>query len=354
MSVFQKINATVTIPFALIITLFIALSINGHNNKKILVLHSYYTDYPWVTDLDNGLNSVFSKQQLVTVKTYYMDTKRNPDELFKKKAARLAKNIIDSEKPDILIAIDDDAQQYVAKHFINSKDMGIIHLGINNTAEAYGYDKANNTTGILERIPIKAFINSVNVILRDKIIDKRKIKVMHIGDSSEIVMLDDKYINNYKDWQNIEITPSKLVKTLNQWKKAILNYTPKIDVLMITNSGKQLLEQENSDKLVDSKELLEWTLKNSKCPIIGMNDFLVSEGLPFAVSVSPYEFGVSGATCALNIISKKVPISEISKRFPTAKSDHFVVTMRPKQIDKLGWNFPEIYTSFANATKRIF
>lgn len=340
----------------LFISLFIGLVINGKNSRKVFVLQSYYTDYPWTNSVGAGLDSILKKQDLVKVKTYYMDTKRNPSEDFKKKTAALATKIIDSYKPDVLIAVDDDAQQYVAKNFVNSKNMAIVFLGVNDNAATYGYDKANNVTGILERVPVKALIDVANVVLKDKIDKKtRKIKAMHVGDQSNIVVLDDKYMHNYPNLENIELLPSHLVKTQNQWKKAVLDANSKIDVLIITNSGKQLLEKEGSTKFVDSKELISWTIQHCKHPIIGLNDFLVGDGLPFALSVSPLEFGVAGGRMALEIINKKIPISNVSKQFPITKSDHFVVTMRPKEVQNSDLKrLPEIYPSSAYATNRVF
>ena len=354
MRLFKKLSTAVAIPFVLLVTLFIALAINGHNQKKIFILHSYYTDYMWVNDLDAGLESVLGKQNSVQIKRCYMDTKRNPDLSFKKKAGEMARKLIESEKPDVLIAIDDDAQEYAAKYFANSKRTAIIHLGVNNFPEAYEYDKANNVTGLLERIPIKAFIDAANIISKNAGKPNQKIRIVHVGDCSGTVILDDKYIHSYKKLENIEVLPSKLVKTFDQWKKAILDVDSKIDILMLTNSGKQLLENESSKKVVNPKELIDWTLKNCNHPIIGMNSFLVDEGLPFAVSVSPFEFGASGATWALKIINDKIPTNEVSKNFPTMTSKKFIVSMNQKQLEELNWNLPQIYKSFASAIQRCF
>jgi len=56
-------------------------------------------------------------------------------------------------EPDVLIAVDDNAQKYAAKYFVNHPRIKIVFSGINGSVQPYGYDTANNVTGILERNP---------------------------------------------------------------------------------------------------------------------------------------------------------------------------------------------------------
>lgn len=351
MGLFQKINAAVAIPFVLLLSLFVALAITSHNQKKIFILQSYYTDYLWVNQIDNGIDSVLGKQNIVKIKRYYMDTKRHSDPAFIKKSAETAKKLIDAERPDVLIAIDDDAQDYVGKYYKDSKNMAILAYGMNAEPEAYGYDKAKNVSCLLEKLPLKALEESARIILKDKV-HGRKIKALHVGDRSKTVLLDDKYIHSFSAFENIEFLPSKLIRTLDEWKKAVLDANSEIDVLFLSNSGKQLLEHDGSTKLVNSQELLSWTLKNCKHPVIGTNQFLVDEGLPFAISVPPVEYGIACANLALKIINENIPMSEISERFPTSTTSQFVVSMRQKQLEELKWNLPDIYDSFARGIRR--
>lgn len=352
MKIFNKDKLSVTVPFVLLLSLFVALAINGYNQKKIFILQSYYPDYGWTKGVDDGLKSILGNQHLVRYRTFYMDTKRNPSEAYKRKAAALAKSMIAAEKPDVLITVDDNAQSYVAKHYNNRPDMATVFLGVNNSAEAYGYDKAKNVTGFLERIPVGAFVDLAEILLADKVVG-RKIRTMHVGDRSSSVMLDDRNLRNHKDWKNVELLPSKLVNTFDQWKKAVLDANETIDILLLTNAGQQIVEEEGSEKLIGAKKIIEWTLENFKGSIIGMNDFLIEDGLPIAVSVSPTDTGTYGASTAMRIINEKIKPLDVSSKLEMAVSDRFIVSMKLEDIKKYDWNLPEIYSSFSYAIGRM-
>lgn len=64
------------------------------NKPRVLVLHSYDTEYSWTRDISTGLTRTFSNKAY-TMRWHYMDTKRNPDEAFKQRAGLLARRIID-------------------------------------------------------------------------------------------------------------------------------------------------------------------------------------------------------------------------------------------------------------------
>ena len=45
---------------------------------RVLILHSYATDYSWVNDVNKGIDQVIGKKPF-SVKYFYLDTKRRPD-----------------------------------------------------------------------------------------------------------------------------------------------------------------------------------------------------------------------------------------------------------------------------------
>jgi hypothetical protein len=111
---FERVMATVF--------MLITLALFGWYNMskpRILVLHSYDKDYAWTRDVNVGLMRGFKTRFLYQVNWYYMDTKRHPSPEFKKSAGIAARNVIKSTQPDVVIAVDDDAQEYAAKYFIN-------------------------------------------------------------------------------------------------------------------------------------------------------------------------------------------------------------------------------------------
>jgi hypothetical protein len=139
---------------------------------RILVLHSYDKEYAWTRDVSEGIHRVLDKYPQYSIKWHYMDTKRRTTERYKKTAATSAILLIKRWEPHVMIAIDDNAQSLVASKFNNDIYPQVVFAGVNGTREEYGYDKAKNVTGILERLELNAVKNMIMKIVPDKQIGK--------------------------------------------------------------------------------------------------------------------------------------------------------------------------------------
>ena len=73
--------------------------------------------------------------------------------------------MIDETQPDIILAVDDDAQNYVARYYINHPHIRVVFAGVNNDPAEYGFDRASNVSGILERLPIDALKETLLIAL---------------------------------------------------------------------------------------------------------------------------------------------------------------------------------------------
>eukprot|EP01037_Dinobryon_pediforme_P011688 gene11688-11777_t len=129
------------------------------HRKTLLILHSYGSDYAWVRDVNIGVKRVIRGKTNYNILWHYMDTKNHPEEEYKQKAGIIARRVVDYVKPDVVLAIDDDAQGYVMKHYLNRDDIQIVFAGVNAKPSQYGYDKGTNVTGVLERIPYEGIKN---------------------------------------------------------------------------------------------------------------------------------------------------------------------------------------------------
>jgi ABC-type uncharacterized transport system substrate-binding protein len=84
------------------------------------------------------------------IAVFQMDTKRHASEEAKAERGRLARAFVDAFRPDLLYASDDDAQQHVTRHYLGSR-LPLVFSGVNRDPESFGFDKASNVTGVLER-----------------------------------------------------------------------------------------------------------------------------------------------------------------------------------------------------------
>lgn len=329
--------------FYLFIVVFSVISVIYNLDKPIiLVINSYNVDYSWTRDVNEGLKKVLTEKGAYNIRWHYMDTKNNPSESHRQRAGLLARRVVDEIKPNIIIAVDEDAQEYVAKYYIDQPGIDIVYSGVNGFPEAYGYDKASNVTGILERLPLVGVRDTLLEILKSNP-GVSEIKLMHLSDDSGTVQADDEFIHNYgKSWEPIKLQPSVLVHKYSEWKKAVLNAEQEANCLLISNYRKIY---DDNDKLVPAIDVMKWTIENSKVPIVGVNGFTVEDGAKFAVATSPFEQGEVAAKMAMEILKGK-KASEI----PVTQTKQFIIYMR----GKFEWVLPAIYEAFARAANKYW
>ncbi len=97
---------------------------------RIFVLHSYDRDYSWTRDVDDMIKETLEKEKAICVKYHYMNTKKNSKDDQKKQAAKLAIDRINNWQPDILLAVDDNAQRWVGIAYVDAKKEDIKKLGV--------------------------------------------------------------------------------------------------------------------------------------------------------------------------------------------------------------------------------
>jgi len=339
------------------------------NKPRILVLHSYATDYDWVNEVSTGVHRILDRHPYA-VRWHYMDTKRHPQEDFKKLAGGTAERLIDEWQPDVVIAIDDNAQKYVASHYLiptSSKPFlpRIVYAGMGAEPEAYGYDSATNVTGILERMPLAAFKEVIIQLFADKLEQGQTIKLFHINDGSPSGLFNMDEINRFHWGPEIEIE-TVAVKTLDDWQANVRRQRHHADLMLLTNyhtltnnSGKNRSTKDPcaldlANGAVPPKQVVQWTQCTFPAMVIGGWGFFVKDGGQLAVAVSGYEQGEVAAQMAIDIIDGK-PINRIAQR----RTEQFIIYLNgglgsgSKPFPKYP-EIPGLYEAFARAAGTYF
>ncbi len=313
---------------------------------RIFILESYYNDYTWTRDIDAGVRRVLGGAPKYATRWYYMDTKRHPWPAFKAKTGIAARKAIDAWRPDIVIAVDDDAQAYAAKYYAGHPHISVVFAGVNDDAETYGYDNVANVTGILERQRIDAVKSAVLEIAKSKGW-KTPVRVALLGDTSETVEADSKNIAAY-DWSPLVFTGATLVKTFGEWQQAVDRAGGTADVILTTNY-RGLARGASDPTLVPPGEVVSWTETHANPFVLGTYGFFVEDGGTLAIATSPFEQGEVAARMALDIIEGAKP-----KDIPIERTRQFVVFMRGEALKAKGIVLPDIYEAFARATKNYY
>ncbi len=336
--------------FFLLMTAFV-IWVN-YNKPRILVLHSYSNDYIWTREVNTGLDRILEGQSWFSLRYHYMKTKLFKDKDSLRRASIAARHAIEKNRPDVLIAIDDYAQKLAAKYYVDHPDINIVFAGVNGSIEPYGYDKANNVTGILERKQVHALKEVILLISRnsgEKLGRKdRKIRALFLTDPALSGKRDSDYINSF-DWEPIDYRGTIFADNYEEWKKCVLEIQERADFLLVSGYRKLPYSEKNS-KFVPPETLMEWTEANSPIPIIGMNFFNTNDGAMLSVGVSPYEQGEVAARMALEILSKKKRTRDI----PVQTSQQYVISLRKSALKRRDLKVPKIFEAFARATNNYF
>jgi hypothetical protein len=329
--------------------LVFAIYIVGEVGKKprILILHSYGADYKWVTEVSEGINRVLGGKPY-SLRWHYMDTKRHPDDAFKRRAGQSAQDVIEQWQPNIILMVADNAQALVGKKYVNDSRFNLVYSGVFASPSEYGYDKGSNVTGILERWPLGTIKTGIEeIFVNDKPDLKGPLKIWHIGDSSETVSFLAGQIGEF-DWGSKLSVVSKRAKTFGDWKKEIEAANTESD-LVLFSLYHTLLREENGKESVPPGEVMEWTKEHLKKPNVAGWGFTVEEGGMMAIGVSALEQGEEAARMAVQIIDGKRP-SEI----PPTSSKQFLIYLREQELKKYSTRVPQIFEAFARATNNYF
>ncbi|MBF0226666.1 MAG: hypothetical protein HQK76_14525 [Desulfobacterales bacterium] len=136
------------------------LSAQSLDKKKCLYVASYHHDYPWQDGIEKGLHKVLNGHCII--KQFNMDTNRYPQDAQQK--ALEAKALIETWKPDVVIASDDNASKYLIVPFFKNAAIPFIFCGVNESVEEYGFP-FSNVTGMMEVAPIKGILTQIKKIL---------------------------------------------------------------------------------------------------------------------------------------------------------------------------------------------
>ncbi|MGV3573486.1 MAG: ABC transporter substrate-binding protein [Ramlibacter sp.] len=307
---------------------------------KILHVMSYHSPWRWT---DWQLESF--QQALgvpVEVKVFQMDTKRNSTPEAKERVGAEARALVASWKPDLLYTSDDDAPQFVSKHFVNTP-MPIVFSGLNADPAVYGFAGATNVAGVQE---VEHFSDSVKLL--QSFVPKAK---------KFVVVLDDARM-----WEpvvgrmraqvpklGIEVAAYERIQTWAEYKTKMASWQDKVDAVALIGIFNF---KDDAGKNVPYQEVLKWTAENSKLPDLAFWLDRVQFGTLCSVTVSEREQGAAAGKLARAILvdgkaPNTLPMQPTTKGAPVinmARAKKLGLQIDPKalqgveQVQRFDWD----------------
>lgn len=291
-----------------------AAPVAKYAGKKVVFINSYHEGYEWSDGIEHGIHNVLDGTG-VEVKFIRLDTKRNQDVEFGKKAGEQAKAEIDAFKPDVIIAADDNAQKYVIVPYYKDTALPVVFSAVNWDASIFGYP-TSNVTGMVE------------VELPGQIVEQLKpyAKGSRLGFISIDEETERKVAKTYNDRFFNGQMKVYMAKSMEEFKEAFLQAQDEVDILFMNNNA--------GTKDWDPVEMEKFILDNSKIPAGTINPWMAPYSL-LALGKVPEEQGEWSAQTALRIIDG-TPASNI----PVVENKKGSLVLNLSMAEKLGVVFP--------------
>ena len=290
----------------------------GYRGKKILFIDSYHEGYAWSDGITRGVQRGL-KNSGVQLKIIRLNTKRNPDVAFKKKAAQKAKSTIERYKPDVVIAADDNASKFLIKPYYKDSDLPFVFCGVNWDASVYGFPYSN-VTGMVEVAPIPQLIQQMKLWAKGD----------QIGFLGPDILTAKKEAQNYKKVFGLDVK-TYYAKNLADWKTGFIKLQNDVDMLIIASDGGLYDEH--------AKELEAFVRSKTRIPTGACYDFMIPYALVGVIKVAE-EQGKWSAATALTILDGTSP-----SKIPIARNKRAKLVLNKKIGDAMGVDlsiFPNI------------
>jgi len=257
----------------------------SYAGKKVLFIDSYHQGYAWSDGIERGIKKGLEGTG-VELKVIRLDTKRNTSDAFIKEAGEKAKAVIETFKPDVVIAADDNATKSVILPFFKDGNLPFVFCGLNWDAGRYGFP-CKNVTGMVEVAPVKELIEHLKPFAKGE-------RLGYIGADVET---NHKELDAYTKILGLQFTPY-FTKDPEDFKKKFLELQGKVDMILIDSDGGLYKDT--------AADLEAFFVSNTKVPTGTCYDFMAPFAL-LAFSKVAEEQGMWSAGAALKILDGTAP-----------------------------------------------
>lgn len=306
------------LPALFLLCFIIALIGTSLARPRVLVIMSYSDQDLWEQQIRAGLDKTFQTEAPYFMVSYsYLNVRDHNTADYITRVTENTEDLIASWHPQVLLLVDDDAQIYIGKKYLNKPKINLVFSGVSADPAVYGYKSKQNVTGITENLPFAAMQEAIKAIFPDYH------KIIHVSDDSTISHIISPQIAAY-NWNPLQFLGSYPAHSLDQWLSVIKKANAEHALLLVTH----LHTVFDNGHLVGPQKIMQLTLQQAHVPVIGFFNFDVEWGAPMAVSNSGFEQGQTAAKMAINILSDNKNPGDI----PFASSQYFHFALNPEGV----------------------
>ena len=308
---------------------------------RILVLHSGARDSAWAQQMDRGMRDALAlNRRPLSVEWHYLDidSPAAQGRLGEVKAG--AHRTIARFNPDLIIAVDDEANSLVAREYVGRTRPRILYVSLNRPPAEFGYVGAANVSGIAERIPLAAIRDAIGDLYPGRLP-----AVAVIGIDNETGRAEMAQAKAF-DWAPLQLAETALVSDSHQWMDCVSRTGPGNILLVL---GTRDLPGADGGA-VSAAGINRWTEENSPVLPIGTQVNFVEGGGALSFSPPPDDSGGKAIELALDWLDAR----DTPGAPKPLVSDHFEVAVRRSALSKRGVVLPPIYIEAARENGTLF
>ena len=295
-------------------------------SPKILVVHSYHEDQQeHVVEMTRGIEESLAGVDC-RLRFVHMDTKRNTSEAWKRAAGEEAKRVLTDFAPQVVITMDDNAQQYFARDSAGLPGPPwFVFGGVNDDPARYGFPAAN-VTGVLERPHVE---ESFELLLKIKPDIKT---VLVLADKSETTNPVIAYCRTLS--LPVEVVAYEQPLTLDEWHGVLARYHHRVDAVALYVI-RTIARSATDPTKVPEQELVHLINDQYRLPTVGFFDSAAESGVLCGVSVSMREQGRAAGQIARELLGGKNPAD-----FTVKAAGHGRIQLNLRTAEHLGIQIP--------------
>ncbi|WP_043459853.1 ABC transporter substrate-binding protein [Azohydromonas australica] len=274
---------------------------------KILHVMSYHSPWRWTDGQWHGFKEALRGVAIET-RVFEMDTKHFSTPAQMEARGREARALIEQWQPNLIYTSDDDAQEHVARHYVNSR-IPIVFSGVNKDPAAYGFTGSRNVTGVLEQ---EHFVESVR-LLHAMYPGARRLAVV-FDDAPMWAPVQQRMKQSLAQLPGVEFVAWDVIRSFEQYQAQVRAYHGIADAIALIGI---FSFKDASGRNVPYQEVLRWTAENSRLPDLGFWIDRVHYGTLAAVTVSEREQGLAAGRLARAILVDGVAPSQLPMRATT-------------------------------------
>jgi hypothetical protein len=322
---------------------FVWAFLSSLSKERIFVLLPLSQSADWTNRVETGIKQgLVNNRRPVNVTYYYMDLDQQDTEKQVRLAVASALRAIKKDRPDILIAVDDESNSLVTSKIEPRNRSPLVFTSILQSPSSYGYSSATRATGVVENMPIGGIVEILNVLK-----PHASLKVAVIG-IDDLTGRSEMQLVRTADWGQHVLGPVLLAEDFSDWQAFILGPASTADVLIVLTTD--LLKKERGGDYMPEKDLVAWTQSNAKPFSIGVRLSYVLYGGGLAVAMPGSVFGRR----AIEMSLKWLETGTNRPPPPIERPSDFDVAMRASVLNQRGLVLPNVYRELARASGSSF